>query len=278
MNSDKIDIISNSILQHGKYNDRIYLMKLSKQDFPGIIGKIERLALDNGYTKIFAKVPGFAKNRFIDAGYLMEAFIPGFYNGSENAYLMGKYFSGSRKLINNYKNICDILDLSYSKSAKESVSEVSPGFGFQICDISNIPDMVEIYRKVFKTYPFPIFKPGFIKKTMNENVIYFSIWKDGKIAAISSSEMDIESKTVEMTDFATLPEYQGNGLAIYLLGKMENEMRKRDMKISYTIARASCAGINIIFAKSGYTYCGTLFNNTNISGSIESMNVWYKCL
>ncbi len=35
-------------------------------------------------------------------------------------------------------------------------------------------------------------------------------------------------------------------------------------------------GMNITFAKTGYTYAGTLINNTNISGRLESMNVWYK--
>jgi hypothetical protein len=28
----------------------------------------------------------------------------------------------------------------------------------------------------------------------------------------------------------------------------------------------------------GYLFAGTLTNNTNISGKIESMNVWYKSL
>ena len=37
-------------------------------------------------------------------------------------------------------------------------------------------------------------------------------------------------------------------------------------------------GMNITFAKHGYHYAGTLNNNTNICGRIESMNVWYKSL
>lgn len=32
----------------------------------------------------------------------------------------------------------------------------------------------------------------------------------------------------------------------------------------------------VTFARNGYTFSGTLLNNTDISGSIESMNVWYK--
>ena len=44
----------------------------------------------------------------------------------------------------------------------------------------------------------------------------------------------------------------------------------------YTIARALSAGMNITFAKAGYRYAGTLVNNTDISGTIESMNVWWR--
>ena len=138
--------------------------------------------------------------------------------------------------------------------------------------------MADLYKKVFDTYPFPIFDPRYIKKTMDENFIYSSIWENDKIVALSSCEMDIVSQNVEMTDFATLPEYQGKGFAIYLLQNMENEMRKRNIRTAYTISRAVSYGINIIFAKMGYKYSGTLLNNTNISGNFESMNVWYKFL
>jgi hypothetical protein len=36
--------------------------------------------------------------------------------------------------------------------------------------------------------------------------------------------------------------------------------------------------MNITFAKNGYEFCGTLTNNTDISGGLESMNVWFKPL
>lgn len=113
---------------------------------------------------------------------------------------------------------------------------------------------------------------------MNENVIYFGLWRQSKIVALSSAEMDIESSNAEMTDFATLPGYRGKGLAAFLLQQMESEMRKRHIKTAYTIARALSFGMNITFAKMGYRYSGTLINNTNISGRFESMNVWYKSL
>jgi hypothetical protein len=55
-------------------------------------------------------------------------------------------------------------------------------------------------------------------------------------------------------------------------------MRARNMKTPYTIARSASPGMNVTFVKSGYRYGGRVINNTNISGRIESMNVWYKHL
>jgi putative beta-lysine N-acetyltransferase len=276
--NDTITTFGDSILQHGKLNDRIYLMKLSKKDIPDIVEYLDELALAQGYSKIFAKVPVSAKDHFMKNGYLEEAHIPRFYDGIEDAYFMGKFFSSSRSIDNRINEINDVLNFVRSKKYDDIYFDLPEGYSFKICDKSHVSQMVEVYRMVFETYPFPIFESQYIMKTMDENIIYYSIWKNNKIVSLSSSEMDLYSSNVEMTDFATLPEFRGNGFAVYLLKKMEYEMKKKKMKISYTISRALSYGINLTFAKMNYEYSGTLLNNTNISGSFESMNVWYKFL
>ncbi len=55
-------------------------------------------------------------------------------------------------------------------------------------------------------------------------------------------------------------------------------MPSRGIRTAYTIARAVSYGMNITFARCGYQYGGRLVNNTDIAGSLESMNVWYKTL
>ncbi|MBW2515111.1 MAG: hypothetical protein JRE21_11150, partial [Deltaproteobacteria bacterium] len=57
-----------------------------------------------------------------------------------------------------------------------------------------------------------------------------------------------------------------------------NKIAEQGMRMSFSIARALSPGMNTLFAGRGYTFGGTLLNNTNISGRIESMNVWYKRL
>lgn len=136
--------------------------------------------------------------------------------------------------------------------------------------------MARIYREVFPSYPFPIHDPDYLLKTMLSHIKYFCIEKNGELLAVSSAEVNEEDANVEMTDFATLPGWRGNGFGQHLLANMENHMKKRNIKTAYTIARAVSLGMNIIFSKAGYQFGGRLKNNTNISGIIESMNVWSK--
>ena len=138
--------------------------------------------------------------------------------------------------------------------------------------------MSDIYHRVFRTYPFPIQKPAYLKRMMKEDVRYFCIRIDGRIVAIAAAEIDIRNENVEMTDFATMPEWRGMGLAEMLLRHMDRKMRDCGIKTAYTIARAASHGMNAVFRNKRYIYAGLLKNNTQISGQIESMTVWYKPL
>jgi putative beta-lysine N-acetyltransferase len=138
--------------------------------------------------------------------------------------------------------------------------------------------MAKLYESVFETYPFPIHDAQYLKKTMEENIHYYGIFHGDKLVALSSSETDPDYENSEMTDFATIPSYRGKSLALLLLLEMEDSMKNLGFKTLYTIARAKSYGMNATFAKAGYSFGGTLINNTNISGDIESMNVWYKNL
>ncbi|MBD3226067.1 MAG: putative beta-lysine N-acetyltransferase, partial [Caldithrix sp.] len=172
------------------------------------------------------------------------------------------------------------IDLALYKQNEGNKRPAEPVHDFHIRKIGadDIEHLAEVYKAVFDTYPFPIHDPDYLKKTMQENIVYFGAFKDDRLVAASSCEMDESAGNVEMTDFATLPAFRGNALAVHLLTEMERAMQKRGIQTAYTIARALSAGMNITFAKMGYQFGGTLINNTNISGKIESMNVWYKPL
>ena len=275
---DRIENIKGSIIQHGCHNNRIYLMRLNTDDVYGLIATLDDMAIKNGYGKIFAKISAPAWNAFKSAGYITEAVVPGFFAGQTDGFFVAKYFSAKRQKIENVENLLKFVKHAGSGSADNihRTGRVTREVGS--CKSSDAEEMSVVYQQVFKSYPFPIQQPVYLKRIIKEGVLYFCIRSEGRIAAIAAVEIDLVNKNAEMTDFATLPKWRGMGFAGTLLDHMGEKARKLGVKTAYTIARALSHGMNSVFNKSGYNYSGLLKNNSQICGSIQSMTVWYKLL
>jgi len=275
---DKVENYKGNIIQHGYHNDRIYLMRLSSLPTKTLPHELIDWAKLTGYSKIFVKVPESAAEDFFNAGFIKEAVIPAFYLGSEKAIFLGYYLTKERQKEADVEKIDNILSIALGKSSVCEASCLDNRFTIRKCLETDVSTMAKIYKTIFPSYPFPIYDPDYLLKTMKSHVEYFGIETNDKLVAISSAEIDDRGANAEMTDFATLPDWRGNSFACHLLAQMEEEIRKKNIKTAYTIARSMSLGMNISFSKSEYKYSGRLKNNTNISGRIESMNVWYKLL
>lgn len=275
---DKIESFGNSLLQHGSASDRVYLMKLVADDLPAILDHIDLLVKLHGYTKTFAKIPASHLVPFKHHGYTCEATVPGFYNGSEAGCFLAKYHSQSRQHDPDAQQVKEVLHAAKTKASAGTQKPLPTTVTCRLTTAADAVQMAELYRLVFASYPFPIHDPAYLKQTMAENVYYAGIWQDGRLLALASAEMDISGSNAEMTDFATRPQTRGQGFAQHLLHFLERQMPKEGIKTGYTIARATSFGMNITFSQSGYKFAGTLVQNTQISGGLESMNVWYKPL
>jgi len=275
---DIIENIKGSVIQHGQHNKRIYLMRLNTDDPHGLIATLDDMALKNGYEKIFAKIPAPSWKAFKSADYIKEAVVPRFYKGKTDGFFIAKYFSVRRQNSLNVEKLLRPVKPTGEGSANNIHGTGRATRDVVSCKPSDAEDMSVIYQKVFKSYPFPIQKPTYLKRMIQEGVLYFCIRLEGRIAAIAAAEIDLDSKTVEMTDFATLPKWRGMGFAGMLLSHMEKKTRELGIKTAYTIARAASNGMNFVFQNSGYNCAGLLKNNSQICGSIQSMTVWYKHL
>jgi len=271
---DTIETIGEgSIIQHGKHNDRVYLMKLKEQDVDMIIDEIVKLADINKYSKLFCKVPKKFAPLFFAEGFILEAFIPKFDNGKEDVFFVSKFLNADRLLNIGDKQFSKITQLL---SEEHIIKKNASSYSVRKLTKADVEQMTNIYIQVFESYPFPIHNREYILETMDENVQYFGVEKDGKLVAVSASEVDDVGKNAEMTDFATFQSHGGNNLASLLLKTMEKEMKKQGIKTLYTIARVNSIPMNKTFLRFNYEYSGTLIKNTNISGQIESMNIYYK--
>ncbi len=277
MRPDALISMPGAMLQHGPASDRVYLMKLTGIDAARIIRFMERLAAAKGYSKLFAKVPGAAEGRFAAQGFRVEARVPAMYRGQEDGCFMAKYPDPSRSRITDPLRVRTVLDAALRQPPRASVPTLPEGWACRPMTADHVRDMAAVYRRVFETYPFPIHDPDYLRSTMRESVRYFGVLDDqGCVAALASAEMDTAGKNAEMTDFATLEDCRGKGLASLLLARMERDMAQVGIRTAFTIARAHATGMNIVFARQGYAFAGTLPNNTQIKGDLESMNVWHK--
>ncbi len=272
---DYIEIIGHSIIQHGKFSNRIYLMKLDKRDYPDLLPKLDNLAIKCDYGKIIAKIPATAQPVSLREGYIQEAYIPKYHQEHEGVFFMSKYLDPRRSQIASAE-LSKLASLLLEPDLNNE-NKLPENFEIKITENQHTQLMATIYQQVFKTYPFPITDASYLQKTMQEGlVIYFGIWDKGTLVGLSSAELDVSNRNAEMTDFAILPAYRGQKLASLLLKRMAGEMRIRNTNTLYTIARLNSPGMIKAFVDNGYHYSGLLKNNTNISGQIESMCVFYK--
>jgi len=277
---DAIDRVGYSLIQHGKSNNRIYLMKLDKRDKDTIVPKLEKLAEVNNYGKIFAKVPVWACYVFQYYNFFKEAFVPNMYNGRTGSYFMSKYTDESRKniILAQRNEIDDIRQLAITKGRQYENPDATSPFPIRILEKADVPQLVELYKTAFTKYPYPIIDENYLSKSMKNNTAYYGAFDGERLVAAASAETDAENSNVEMSDFVTHTEYQGKNLSLFILMTMEADNKKQGIMTTYTLTRSLSAAINITFAKNSYHYAGLLRNNTNINGQIESMNVWYKKL
>jgi len=289
---DTLTRLGNSLIQHGPSSDRIYALELAVSDMPEILDELDEMATSQGYGKIIAKGRRTHFEEFVTRGYLPEAVVPSFFGPEEDGVFMGKFLEANRMREGEPDRVQEVLDVARregsasgpegpgrtpSKEEADGEEEV-PGITIREASPKDLEALAACYGAVFESYPFPIQDPSHLRHEQEEGTRFFTAWEEGALVAASSMEPGGAPGTVEMTDFATLPSQRGRGLATRLLAIMDEAAEEIGERVAYTIARAVSFGMNIAFARRSYRFGGTLVNNTQIGGSVESMNIWYKLL
>ncbi len=213
---DKIETIGRSVIQHGKVNNRIYIMKLASGDAGKVTEELEKLAKQEKYTKIFAKVQPDALPVFLVNGYQVEAFIPKFYKNSADCLLVSKFIDINRKKV-PVSELDQFFELLTRKTKKNQTQQYNQKYETGELTEKDAPAISAVFSQVFETYPFPVHDPEYIVKTMQEEgTRYFGVKDKTRLIAASTAEIDYKNRNAEMTDFAVLPEYRGRKLAFHV--------------------------------------------------------------
>ncbi len=263
--TDVEETLGGSRIQHGPYNDRVYLMSLDEADLPWIIDELDSLARENGYGKIFAKITSAAEDGFTADGYSVESRIPG------GILFASKYLNRSRMLVRDKTR--EVVE-AVTSAGGNGMRQPPKNLVFRHLTAADAVHLARLFKTVFETYPFPVQNPGYLRESMAGKTGYYGFFDGGALVCAGGAEFHPGGGSAEITDIAVHPEYRGRGLGSLLVKEMGGCLR-RTAKTLYTICRGSSVGINMVFKKNNYVYAGTIPQNTNIMGSIEDMNVWY---
>jgi putative beta-lysine N-acetyltransferase len=259
-------------------NLRVQVRGYEGDSLDAMVAALSNAARQRGFSKVFLKAPLQDQAPLEDAGMAAEATIVGFYAGKP-AVVMSLFLDSERQERPCLEEQEAILSAIQSRPRDSSVPQLPQGYRMTIADAGDAEELAGLYSGVFESYPYPIDQPEYLVTTMESHVVYRIIRDgDGVLVAAASAETELEHRNAEMTDFATLPNQRGLGLAQHILAELEKDMEVRSIPNLYTIARARSAGMNRVFYNRGYSLTGTLVNNCHISGQFEDMHVWCKAL
>ncbi len=275
---DRTEPIGGALVHHGTASDRAYLVKAGP-DAASDVAVLERLAREHGYGKLFAKITTEALEPFQAAGFAVEARVP-LADRDDELLFCSRFVDPERARGGDRARLEQVLAECAVANVHSQVDDgaTSPPVDVRVAGPTEVDEIARLYAEVFESYPFDIDDPGFLADAMSEGTVFAVVSEKERIVAAASAEIDVATASCEMTDFATAPARRGRGLASSLLHALETEAAARGCATAYTIARATSASMNVVFARRGYGFGGTLVNNTGICGRVESMNVWYRSL
>ena len=263
------------------YNQRLRLISYEAQELFALMAHMEYIAQRNNFDKIIHVTTAEKLSLLMDQGFEIEAKVECFYD-DKPAYFMAKFLHEKRRfssLLSEEDALLSKIDL---EDRLKKPPRRSPIYFVRPAEHSDVQALLELYQKIFKTYPSPLIHRDYLESILQKSSIFFVAQKknsDSKeIVAAASAELIPGSNAAEMTDCATLKMHRGNGLMVQILWLLERELIRRGRTCAFTMARARSFGMNLAFHRLNYAYQGRSINNCDIHGSFEDMNYWSKDL
>lgn len=260
------------------YNRRLKVLDYSAEAPRPMVERLCWTAAQNGFDKIFLKATRQDWQAFLGLGFVLEGILKYYFRG-QDAYVMSYFGSLARAQSRHLIEENGIIEAVMRRPRAYTPPPLPDGYRMVLCEEKHIPQLVRLYRQVFRSYPSPLTHPDYIQQTMRRHVMYRAVLTpDGRAASAASAELDEKHGNAELTDCATRHADRGRGLMYSLLRALEHDLVERGLMSGYTFARARSAGMNQVFYRLGYEYTGRMINSCDIAGQMEDMNLWVKAL
>ncbi|MFB4164954.1 putative beta-lysine N-acetyltransferase [Alteribacillus sp. JSM 102045] len=260
------------------FSERIKIYALPKEEeMPLFLQSLKRVAIAKQCGKLILYVKKQDRTRKSLKLFQLEGAIKGFFQG-EDAFIYSLFLNRSRSRT---------VDATREKWVMEQAAKVTKKAGRPLLPANytmrrptekDAEEMSRLYRSVFKTYPTPMHDPEFIRDVMKNQVFFTVIEHKGRIISACSVDVLPAFQSAEMSDCATMEEHRNRGLLSYQFSFLIRLMQKKGLWTLFSYSRSLSLGMNVVNVYHGFTYGGRMICNSNISGQLESMNIWYKQL
>lgn len=265
-------------IQLDAVNQRVKLKSYRFESRQGLAALGEYLisrAREQGFGKVLAEVREADWEQFVGRGFTPEGLIPGYFEG-EVAYCLSYFTDPGRQASSRLARENEILEQVLSVEPFWT-PVIDSRFSLEPATPADAPELAQLYRKVFTTYPTPLHDPAYVRELIETEEAIFRLVRDGgRLVSAAAAEVDWQHRNAEMTNCATLPDYRGEGLMAAILADLEPATRERSITCLFSLARASSHGMNLVLRRLGYRFRGRLINNCHIMGDFEDMNAWVK--
>jgi putative beta-lysine N-acetyltransferase len=258
------------------YNRRVKVLDYEAEDLRAMVERVTWLADANEFDKVFFKAGIEDWQDFLSFGYQLEGILKYYFRGAD-AYVMSKFRSLERAQSDHVIDEDNLIAALMRRSREYEPAPLLDGCRIVRCRPEHIPQLVAVYRDVFETYPSPLTHPDYIQQTMDRSALYRAIVDaDGRLISAASAEIQRKHSNAELTDCATVKSERGQGLMFHLLSALSTDLGEMGIMTPYTLARATSVGMNLVFYRLGFEFCGRLINNCDIYGQFEDMNIWVR--
>jgi putative beta-lysine N-acetyltransferase len=261
-------------IQLDPYNSRTRLLDY-QGDAEKIIGAVKRICREHQFGKLICTIHPHDRRSFVDHGFLPEGTISGFFKG-EDAECFSCFFDPGRAISNFLSTEDETISYCTDNDTQDDLPEISEGL--RTAQKEDAEKIAVLFKEVFPFYPTPMNEPEYVKKMMDQDVLFKVLEKDGVLASVASADMNQEFLHAEITDCATRASFRGNGYLNQLVFSLENDLRTLGYITAFSLARAQSFGMNVVLSKRGYQYSGRHINNCRIMNGFEDMNIWVKRL
>ncbi|MFT8313699.1 MAG: putative beta-lysine N-acetyltransferase [Clostridium sp.] len=263
-------------IKFDEFNKKIKIVSF-EGEVRSLVDRLMNLSNKNKVGKIFYVSSKDKIEEFKAEGFIMEAKVYNFLNGKPG-YFLSKFITVERKMSMVIPEEEEVLIKSREYADENYKYDKYNQYFIRNACKEDAKQLAELYDSVFETYPSPMNNPDYIKFVMDHDVFFKIAVYENKIISAASADMDPTNLNVEMTDCATDRSHRGKGLVGRLIFELEKELKNKQYKVLYSMARSISTGMNIVFSKHDYEYSGRLVNHCHICGKFEDMNIWVKIL